>query len=847
MLNINYVSASNIGIKTCLDLQNITDLTSDYYLIQDIDCSDSTNWNGGKGFLPLGDSSHPFTGELNGRDFTIRDLVINDNSLDNSGIFAKAVNSVFENLTFNNCDVTANDFTSLIVSESENCVFKNIEISNSQLTANSYSGFLSARLLGGRNVIDNITLKNNVIEGADYNSGLAGYVNNARVNSVTLKDITLSAKEYSGAMFGRINNSDISYVSANNIQATCTSTDFSFGNLIAYFNDSTLNYADGTDLQLTSNTNTGADGRVSTWIGTMDGSSSLTYNFLNGINATTQTAFGGIANQVKGNSKFKKCHVKNSNISGNGNIGTFINYISGNNSDIQDCFVDNTVIDTTNDKNSSFINIIKPTDYCVLRDCYVKDADISVLGASVFDIGFFANYAYKANVKHCYISNANIDVVDEGWLHAGFIAVADQSNISECYLNKVAMDVGNGGYSAMFIGYMEESQVSDCFVNNSSLAATYNSAGFTVEADGSTVSSVINSYFNTQLTGADNNLLIRYDNANFLVNNVYVNSETNPGVPNTKATGLTTSQITDLINFDSSFSDNIWANGDTIVTLKNNPIKIDSSESEAKLDFKTVYNQLAADTRVSTIYVKSNYDFSDYVTKFTHSLEDQNFYIEDNVIYTKKLLIDNDYHVYNLPLKISNDKGEFFEETVSIKVIPLLDKTQPPADDMENEEKDEELEDESCLSGIKSLIGYENLSNDLQFQDLARYYLENFESKGVEDLLECQEVNTDVANIQRALKKINNLRSNKNKITIRDYRKFVRSFKKEHKKFNKNLLECEDLNYDFDRSCTVDKADFQKYVTVFKQYFEVLKDKQSDWISENLSRRNKRFKLKIGF
>ena len=66
-------------ICSCNDLQNInTHLNWSYYLVNDIDCSDTRNWNGGAGFIPISYTwTQQFTGVIDGRNHTIYDLYIN--------------------------------------------------------------------------------------------------------------------------------------------------------------------------------------------------------------------------------------------------------------------------------------------------------------------------------------------------------------------------------------------------------------------------------------------------------------------------------------------------------------------------------------------------------------------------------------------------------------------------------------------------------------------------------------------------------------------------------------------------------------------------------------------------
>lgn len=67
-------------ISTCQQFQDIQNhLTGNYELANNIDCSDTVNWNGGAGFAPIGDifNQVPFSGILAGNNYSISDLYIN--------------------------------------------------------------------------------------------------------------------------------------------------------------------------------------------------------------------------------------------------------------------------------------------------------------------------------------------------------------------------------------------------------------------------------------------------------------------------------------------------------------------------------------------------------------------------------------------------------------------------------------------------------------------------------------------------------------------------------------------------------------------------------------------------
>jgi len=81
--------ASAARIYDCNDLQNMrNDLTADYILMNDINCSETVYWNDGLGFEPIG-QLEPFTGSFDGRGFIIYNLTINRSNEDYVGLFGR--------------------------------------------------------------------------------------------------------------------------------------------------------------------------------------------------------------------------------------------------------------------------------------------------------------------------------------------------------------------------------------------------------------------------------------------------------------------------------------------------------------------------------------------------------------------------------------------------------------------------------------------------------------------------------------------------------------------------------------------------------------------------------------
>jgi pimeloyl-ACP methyl ester carboxylesterase len=90
--------ADPIQITTCQQLQDISNnLSADYVLTHNIDCSDTKNWNNGAGFMPINNFSGTFDGQMH----HVLNLMINrpDNSM--VGVFASSIGTI-QKVSFDN-------------------------------------------------------------------------------------------------------------------------------------------------------------------------------------------------------------------------------------------------------------------------------------------------------------------------------------------------------------------------------------------------------------------------------------------------------------------------------------------------------------------------------------------------------------------------------------------------------------------------------------------------------------------------------------------------------------------------------------------------------------------------
>lgn len=109
-ITINNYSLGTEGnpakITTCQELQDVRNHLRWYYVVEnDIDCSETKNWNNGQGFAEIGHNTG-FSGKIDGKNHIISGLYIN--SGENRGIFGYLQGGKIENLVFKDVDIICN-------------------------------------------------------------------------------------------------------------------------------------------------------------------------------------------------------------------------------------------------------------------------------------------------------------------------------------------------------------------------------------------------------------------------------------------------------------------------------------------------------------------------------------------------------------------------------------------------------------------------------------------------------------------------------------------------------------------------------------------------------------------
>ena len=109
----NYSVGSSVSpaeIRTCQQLQNIGQNPNWHYkVMNDIDCSDTKNWNGGGGFRGVDASNESFSGVLDGQNYIVYNLYQNQQNqhYGNSGIFNNLSGRV-SNINFRGVEIICN-------------------------------------------------------------------------------------------------------------------------------------------------------------------------------------------------------------------------------------------------------------------------------------------------------------------------------------------------------------------------------------------------------------------------------------------------------------------------------------------------------------------------------------------------------------------------------------------------------------------------------------------------------------------------------------------------------------------------------------------------------------------
>lgn len=98
------------------------DLAGTYWLANDIDATATAGWNGGAGFLPIGNAGTKFTGSFNSLGHTISDLFINRPATDFIGLFGYTNGATITDCALTDVDITGDDWLGGLIGYANNTI-----------------------------------------------------------------------------------------------------------------------------------------------------------------------------------------------------------------------------------------------------------------------------------------------------------------------------------------------------------------------------------------------------------------------------------------------------------------------------------------------------------------------------------------------------------------------------------------------------------------------------------------------------------------------------------------------------------------------------------------------------
>lgn len=276
-----------IGNAHQLQLIN-ADLSEEYVLVDNID-ADTSTWNNGNGFEPIGSPTSKFSGSIIGNNHTINNLYIDRNNTNTVGLISHTnTDAVIENISIKNGNISGQKEVGGFIGENEDATL-------SKLTYSGEVSSPSGNLIGG-------------IIGYNSNGGVYSELN---FTSGSIK----SSGNSVGGIIGKNIAGDISesYVKAD------ISGNKNVGGIIGVdsFGDHTILFKNGTT--------TGTGNNVGSLIGYLD-NGDIIKSYSNGSVSGDENV-GGLVGDNNGDVNYT---YSATSVSGNNNIGGLVGKNQGN-------------------------------------------------------------------------------------------------------------------------------------------------------------------------------------------------------------------------------------------------------------------------------------------------------------------------------------------------------------------------------------------------------------------------------------------------------------------------------------------------------------------------------------
>ena len=209
-----------------------------FKLMADIDLTEYLeDSNPTQGWQPVGTTSTPFKGILDGNDKKITGLWIERASSDYVGFFGATLNATIKNTTIKFTSLKGNNNTGLLIGYSQNTLISDCKIDGEIWGLSNVGGCIGA---SNASTCTNITSSVNVNGNGDYIGGLIGYADGSR----KISECHISTKEIIGGNYvGGI--CGVNLGGTNDIVSCFVNTNISGNNYVGGISGSTHYYESG--------------------------------------------------------------------------------------------------------------------------------------------------------------------------------------------------------------------------------------------------------------------------------------------------------------------------------------------------------------------------------------------------------------------------------------------------------------------------------------------------------------------------------------------------------------------------------------------------------------------------
>jgi hypothetical protein len=337
-------SANPFEICTPQQLQNVglSAYVGGSYYFQLVTNLDMTSFSQSPGFQPIGTTSKPFLGTLNGGGNTISNLTINTPSNNYVGLFGYSYNNgsaqvLVQNLTLSNVNITGSNYTGGLFGSftgwSNTVAVQNISVSGTISGGSNVGGILgfqsggwvqisnctsTANITGSGSYVGGITgnalslglpghiytsTSSGTITGASYVGGIAGYVGNQGTVSGSSSSATVvvspAGGNYEGGLAGYVTQG--STVSNSHFTGS-VSGGYDAGGVVGYLDGSQGTGPGGTGNQISNSWSSGSvsgSGSVGGLLGYLISGSTISNSYATGsVTGSTGALYvGGLVGQ----------------------------------------------------------------------------------------------------------------------------------------------------------------------------------------------------------------------------------------------------------------------------------------------------------------------------------------------------------------------------------------------------------------------------------------------------------------------------------------------------------------------------------------------------------------------